>query len=52
MTRLLVLCEMQSACGGLSTFRSLRELLSGFLSTNITQILLALKQMECDNNKY
>ncbi len=38
--------------GGLSTFRSLRELLSGFVSTNITQILQARKQMECDNNKY
>ena len=39
-------------CRGLSTFRSLRELLSGFVSTNTTQILQARKQMECDNNKY
>ena len=39
-------------CGGLSTFRSLRELLSGFVSTNTTQILQARKQMEYDNNKY
>ena len=38
--------------GGLSTFRSLRELLSGFVSTNTTQILQARKQIECDNNKY
>ena len=37
--------------GGLSTFRSLRELLSGFVSTNIKQILQTRKQMECDNNK-
>ena len=36
-------------CGGLSTFHSLRELLSGFVSTNTTQILLACKQMEFDN---
>ena len=39
-------------CGGLSTFRSLWELLSGFVSTNTTQILQARKQMEYDNNKY
>ena len=39
-------------CGGLSTFRSLCELLSGFVSTKTTQILQARKQMECDNNKY
>ena len=39
-------------CGGPSTFRSLRELLSGLVSTNTTQILQARKQMECDNNKY
>ena len=36
----------------LSTFRSLWELLSGFVSTNTTQILQARKQMECDNNKH
>ena len=45
----IVFCYM---CGGLSTFRSLRELLSGFLSTNTTQILQVRKQMECYNNKY
>ena len=39
-------------CEGLSTFHCLRELLSGFVSTNTTQILQARKQMECDNNKY
>ena len=39
-------------CGRLSTFPSLRELLSGFISTNTTQILQARKQMECNNNKY
>ena len=39
-------------CGGLSTFRSLRVLLSDFVSTNTTHILQARKQMECDNNKY
>ena len=38
-------------CGGLSTFRSLQELLSGLVSTNTTQILQARKQMECDNNE-
>ena len=35
--------------GLLSTFRSLRELLSGFLYTNRTHILQARKQIECDN---
>ena len=40
------------SCGELSTLRSLRELLSGFISTNTTQILQARKQTECDNNKY
>ena len=39
-------------CGGLSTFRCLREVLSGFLSTNTIQILQARKQIECENNKY
>ena len=43
---LLIKCE---SCGGLSTFRSLRELLSGFISTNTAQILQARKRMECDN---
>ena len=42
----------QIGCGGLSTFCSLQELLSGFVSTNTTQILQARKQMEYDNNKY
>ena len=41
-----------STCGGLSTFRSLRELLLGFVFTNTTQILRARKKKECDNNKY
>ena len=41
-----------SSCGGLSTFRSLRDLLSGFVSTNTTKVLRACKQMECNNNKY
>ena len=33
-------------------FRSLWELLSGFVSTNTTQILKARKQMECANNEH
>ena len=37
---------------GLSTFRSLQELLSGFVSIDTTQILQAREQMECDNGKY
>ena len=37
-------------CGILSTFRSLRGLLSAFVSTNTTQILQAHKQMKYDNN--
>ena len=32
---------LQHICGGLSNFHSLRELLSGFISTNTTQILQA-----------
>ena len=41
-----------AVCGGQSTFRSLEELLSGLVSTNITQILQARKQMEFNNNKH
>ena len=44
--------QTKTNCGGLSTFRSLRELLSGFLSTITAQISQARKQMECNNNKY
>ena len=40
------------SCGVLSTFRSLLELLLGFVPTNTTQILQAHKQMECDNNEH
>ena len=44
--------SIRLVCGGLNTFRSLRELLSGFVSTNTTQILQARKQIQWDNNKY
>ena len=44
--------SMEIDCGGISTFRSLRELLSDFVSTNATQILQTRKQMECDYNKH
>ena len=45
-------CSNMHICGGLSTFRSLRELPSGFLSTNTTQILQIRKQIEWDNNEH
>ena len=35
-----------------SIFHNLRELLSGSVSINTTQILQARKQMECDNNDH
>ena len=34
------------------TFRNFRELLSGLVFTNTTQILQACKQMQCDNNEH
>ena len=34
------------------TLGSLRELFSGFVSTNTTHILQARKQMQCENNKH
>ena len=42
----------KSPCGVLSTLRNLRELLSGLVSINTTQILQAREQMECDNNEH
>ena len=45
-------CVCVGGVGGLSTFPSIRELLSGLVSINTTQILQARKQMECDNNKH
>ena len=39
-------------CGILSIFQNLRELLSGLVFTNTTQILQVRKQMECDNNEH
>ena len=50
--RVLSRCSGHQFCGGLSTFCSLQELLSGFVSTNMTQILQARKQMEYGDNKY
>ena len=48
---ILYISQKHSACGVLSTFCNLRELLSGLVSINTTQILQACKQIECDNIK-
>ena len=42
--------NLKNMCGVLSTLRNLRELLSGSVSTNTTQILQVRKRKECDNN--